>query len=655
MRSYLSLFAASLAAASLAAASLAAVVLDPAPAFAAPSVTVSSTVAPARFLTPAACNPVTSADLAGFFDSVVPARLQRDHVPGAVVSVVDHDTQLFAKGYGLADTARNVAFDPDRSLVRIASISKLFTYTAVMQQVQAGRIDLNADVNTYLTAFKVPATFPEPVTMQDLMDHTAGFEDRVIRDGARTAADVPPLGQYLADNMPARIRPPGVVYAYSNYGAALAGYIVSQVSGEPYDAYIQRHLLDPLQMAHSTAAEPVPAALARDLAVSYNTDDGPARAIPFIFDPGAPDGSITTTASDLGHFMMANLNEGRYGSITILSPSTMDLMHTRSFADDPRLGGHAHGFIDKTINGHHVLMHDGGWEAFESVMILIPGCDLGLFLSTNATTGTESLAAVVNDFFDRFAPTPATPDVLDGPLRKAPLTPSAPTAGFYAPTRHNESTVEKLLVLLGPVRLTVAADGTVHFLGKQWRAEADGRYAALDGSDHLVFLTGPDGQRYVGTDNTSAQLLGPASRLTVNLWVLAFIAVVGLSGLVMLLAAGVRRVRHRSSSTTRTWRVARLLGSGAAVVGLVFLVLLLAELLGDTSDFLYGVPARFAAILVLPLVVLGMAATSVGATVASWRSSGPGLVARSHQVVVLVGLVALTWFLWQWNLIGWQF
>jgi CubicO group peptidase (beta-lactamase class C family) len=632
MRSYLSL----IAAAGLTAC-LAGVGLVPTAAAAAPPVTLAS------------CASATPAELADFFDNTVPAQLHEHNAPGAVVSVVDHNAQLFAKGYGLADTARGGAFDPDRSLVRIASISKLFTYTAVMQQVQAGRIDLNADVNTYLTSFKVPATYPQPVTVQDLLDHTAGFEDRVIGTGARSAADVPPLGQYLADNMPDRIRPPGEVYAYSNYGAALAGYIVSQVSGEPYDAYIQHHLLDPLRMANTTATEPVPAALAGDLAVSYNTDDTPPKAVPFEFDPSAPDGSISASATDMGHFMMANLNEGRYGDAAILSPATMALMHTRSFANDPRLGGHAHGFVEKTINGHRVLFHDGGWEAFESAMILLPGCDLGLFMSTNSTTGADSLISVLKDFFDRFAPTPATPDVLDGPLRASPLKPSVPAAGFYAPTRHSESTVEKILVLLGPARLTIGADGTVHFGNKEWREGADGRYTAADGSDHLLFLTGPDGQRYVGTDNTTYQLLGPASRLTVNLWILGFIAVVALSGLVVLITALIRR---RSPSV---WGAARLLGAGGAVVGLVFLVLLLAELLGDVSDFLYGAPARFSVLFVLPLLALALGAASLGATVVSWRLAGAGVLARTHQVVVLVGLVALSWFLWQWNLIGWRF
>jgi hypothetical protein len=209
--------------------------------------------------------------------------------------------------------------------------------------------------------------------------------------------------------------------------------------------------------------------------------------------------------------------------------------------------------------------------------------------------------------------------------------------------------VEKILVLLGPARLTLGADGTVHFGNKEWRADADGFYSSADGSDHLMFLTGPDGQRYVGTDNTTYQLLGPASRLTVNLWILGFIAVVALSGLAVLITALVRR---RSPSM---WRAARLLGAGAAVVGLAFLVLLLVALLGDVSDYIYGAPVRFSVLFVLPLLALAMGAASIGATVVSWRSSGAGVVARVHQVVVLVGLVALTWFVWQWNLIGWRF
>ena len=171
----------------------------------------------------ARCRATTSADLAKFFGNEIPRLLREDQIPGAVVSVVSGNRTVFTGGYGMADLGQRAPFSASDSLVRVASISKLFTWTAVMQQVQAGQLDLNADVNRYLKDFKIPATFPRPITLLDLMDHTAGFEDYVIGTAAHTAAGIPPLGDYLAHHMPARIQPPGEISAYSNYGAALAG------------------------------------------------------------------------------------------------------------------------------------------------------------------------------------------------------------------------------------------------------------------------------------------------------------------------------------------------------------------------------------------------------------------------------------------------
>ena len=596
---------------------------------------------------PAGCGTATPAALAGVFDDAVPGRL--GSVPGVVVSVVDGDRTLFAKGYGSADLRSGAPFDPARSLVRIASITKLFTWTAVMQQVEAGRLDLDADVNQYLKAFQIPETYPQPVTLQTLMDHTAGFEDQIIGTGARTAAGVPPLGRYLAEHMPARIRPPGEISAYSNYGAALAGYIVSQVSGEPYDRYVQEHLFGPLGMAHSTATEPVPAALAGDLAASYDSDVKPPRRIPFTFDPLAPDGSISTTASDIANFMIAQLNQGRLGDHSILTPAGTALMHDRSYAADPRVGGFAHGFRDRPFNGHRVLMHDGGWEGFQSVLVLIPGCDLGVFVSVNATGGADALADLMPRFFDRF--TPAVPET----AAPATAATAAPSAGFYEPTRHNESSVEKLTTLLGQLRLTVGGDGIVHFKGTEWTPQGDGLYRAADGTDHLVFRTGTDGRRYVATDATAYQLMGPGERLPTSLVSLLGLAVLGLSALVVLLAAAGRKVFRRPAATTAGWRISRVLAAGAAGLSLVFLVLLAAVLLGDTSAFLYGVPLGFRLLLCLPVIVLVTAGVALVGTVVRWRASGAGVIARAHQIALLAGLATFAWFVWQWNLIGWQF
>jgi CubicO group peptidase (beta-lactamase class C family) len=610
-----------------------------------------SVAAPAPAAADTGCAAATPSALAGYFDATIPGRLGPDSVPGVVVSVVAGDTTAFARGYGLADVERKVPFDADRTLVRIGSVTKLFTWTAVLQQVEAGRLDLDADVNRYLSGWQIPATYTEPVTLRTLMNHTAGFEERIIGTAARTAADVPPLERFLAANLPARIRPPGEVSAYSNYGAALAGHIVARVSGEPYDVYIGRHLLDPLGMSRSTATEPVPAGLAADLAASYDSETSPARRIPFMYDVMTPDGSISATAADLARFMRAHLSGGG----GLLQPATVARMHQRTFAADGRLNGYAHGFMDRTINGRRVLMHDGAWEGFLSALVLVPECDLGLFLSTNATGGISAVGDVVGAFVDRFAPAPEASVAAVPATGRAGVTAGSPLAGFYHPARHNESTVEKLVSLLGPARLTVAADGTVGFRGKRWTPVRDGLYRAADGSDRLVFLAGADGRRYVATDGATYQLMPAAQTPLVNLAVVLGFVVVALTALVVALVWLGRRLARRPVAVAPAWRVARGLGAGAAVLGLVFVVGLGAVLFGDTSEFLYGVPTSFRLLMVAPLVVLALAGASAVCTVAAWRGAGAGVAARAHQVVVLAGLGALTWFLVQWNLIGWQF
>ena len=150
---------------------------------------------------------------------------------------------MLAKGYGEDDRARHRAVEARRTLFRVGSVSKLFIWTAVMQLVERGKVDLDADVNRYLEGVEVPATFKEPVTLAHLMTHTAGFEDHVLGLFAHDATAVRPLRDLLAAELPARVRAPGVVAAYSNHGAALAMLVVEQVSGMPWTEYVETQIL----------------------------------------------------------------------------------------------------------------------------------------------------------------------------------------------------------------------------------------------------------------------------------------------------------------------------------------------------------------------------------------------------------------------------
>lgn len=630
------------------------VAAGPSAAAAPPAVTPAPAVAPSTTHATVAeppCAPVTDSALDDVLGGL-PAELARDAVPGAVVSVVADGRTVRAEGYGVADTATGAPMDADRTLVRIASITKLFTATAVMQQVEAGRLALDDDVNEHLTAFRVPSAFGEPVTVRDLLDHTAGFEERGIVIGARTAADVRPLDETLRRHLPARIYPPGEVAAYSNWGAALAGHLVEQVSGERYDRYVRRHVLEPLGMTRSTAAEPVPDGLASSLAHSYDSEVVPPEAIPFTFDRLPPDGAVSATATDMARFVQAHLDGGG----PVLDAGTTARMHTRSFTADPRLPGSAHGFQERFVRGHRLLVHDGSWEGFQSALVLVPACGLGMFVSFNATGGGRTLPGVVERFTDHLLPAQGDPSTSPGAAAAAPSTTPAhpappPRAGFYTRTRHNESTVERLLVLLDQSRLRVDDDGAVAFAGTTWTAADDGLHRSPDGGT-LVPVDGRTGRHYVVTDGPDHVLLPAADTLPVNLAVLAVAVAASVSAPAVV---GVRRrARRRLSAASPRWRAARLLTAAASVGGTAFLVALGSVLFGDSSEFLYEVPASFRVLLGAGVAVLGAAATGAVLTALAWRGSGATRAARVHQVVLLTALVALTWFLARWNLVGWQ-
>ncbi|MEU4222793.1 serine hydrolase domain-containing protein [Nonomuraea sp. NPDC026600] len=588
-------------------------------------------------------------ELADFFDAAVPGGLASNHVPGAVISVVGAGKTLFTKGYGLADREHRTPFEPDTSLVRIASITKLFTWTAVLQLVEQDKLDLRQDVNRYLTTFRIPSTYPRPITLEHLMNHTAGFEERVMGVGARSQADVPPLGTYLAQHIPARIRPPGQVSAYSNYGAALAGYIVSQVSGQPYDQYVLDHILTPLGMRHSTAAEPVPAPLAAGQARSYDYEDGAYQRKPFVFDNLAPDGSISATAADMANFMIAHLRNGRFGGNRVLQESTAELMHRRSFAADPRIDGYAHGFKEQTVNGHRVIMHDGSWEGFASALLLVPDADLGLFVSTNSPGGIDAVTPLIPAFFDRFLPgVRAVPTA-------APGTPVAPVAGFYEPTRSTESTIERLLTLTTSARLRVEGGGKLAFKNQTWTPLAPGLYQQDGGSQRLAFVTGESGVTYAVTDGPAYELIPWPDTVPVNLVVLLLFAVTALTAVLGLpVAAAARRLSRRPSDTPRGWRAGRILAGLGGAVGLVFVALLALTLIGGTS-ILYGAPTSLRVLLLLPPLFLALTAAATAVTATAWKRSPVGVLARGHQVILLAGMLGLAWFCQHWNLIGWQF
>ena len=404
----------------------------------------------------AVARPLTADDAEAWLDGYMPFAMQRAGIPGGVVAVVKDGRLLLEKGYGLADVAGKTPVDPKRTLFRVGSVSKLFTWTAVMQLVERGKIDLDADVNTYLD-FRIPPFQGRPVTMRNIMTHTAGFEDvhRGIAtdDPARIAA----LGDALKRDLPVRAYAPGTTPAYSNYAAALAGYIVQRVSGEPFDAYVARHVFGPLGMQHSTFDEPLPPPLQADMARGYPRSGAPAA--PFEIVVWKPAGSLTATADDISRFMIAELQGGG----PILSPQTTRLMQDTPLSLVPPLNRMELGFYEKSVGGRRIIGHDGDTVLFHSVLALYPDEGVGLFASFDSPgIGGASFQArqqLLEGFTDRYFPAATPPD---GGL---PLAEARAHAGMFAPaylnSRASPSTFLAALGLLGGVRAIPYPDGTL--------------------------------------------------------------------------------------------------------------------------------------------------------------------------------------------------
>lgn len=436
-------------------------------------------------------HPLTAADVETLVDGLLPYALKRGDIAGAVVTIVKDGQILFNKGYGVSDRETGKPVDPETTMFRPGSVSKLFTWIAVMQQVEAGRLDLDADVNQYLD-FKIPATFDEPITMRHIMTHTAGFEETVkhlIVLGGDAPAD---LGKLLAGNIPARIFKPGVTAAYSNYATALAGYIVQRLSGEPYADYITRHILTPAGMPHSTMVQPLPPALAPFMSKGYESSRDPAR--PFEITNPAPAGALAASGADMGRFMIAVLNGGQGQNGRILKPETFAEMHKPQHRPLPgQKLAMGLGFYEQNRNGYRIMGHGGDTVLFHSDLALWLDEGVGLFISMNSTgDGTspgpirDQLRALIADrYFPAREPAPEPPTET---VKRA-----VPVSGTFYTSRRVDSTLVSFTNLFGQGDLVTNSDGTVSFtlfrdyarLPKRWREVAPDRWQEV-GTDSLM-------------------------------------------------------------------------------------------------------------------------------------------------------------------------
>jgi len=406
--------------------------------------------------TPAGGHALTAEDVNTWLDGLMPNALKVDNIPGAVVVVVANGQILTERGFGYSDVAKRKPVDPKLTLFRPGSVSKLFTWTAVMQQVEQGRINLDADVNKYLD-FRIPPYDGKPVTMRELMQHTAGFEEQV-KGILSHSPDSPRFVALLKRWVPTRIFAPGTTPAYSNYGASLAGYIVQRVSGEPFDTYIEKHIFEPLDMRHSTFRQPLPKNLAPLLSKGYMPDS--VKPGKFEFVGPAPAGALSSTGEDMAHFMIAHLQDGEYNGKRILSQAIAEQMHNSPLTVIPTLPRMELGFYESNINGHEVIGHGGDTQLFHSTLHLFLKQDVGLYASFNSPGRKGAVQHLRSDLFtefaDRYFPGPRVDTRVDAATatRHARM-----LAGHWVASRRSETNFLSLVAFMGQTKVEVGPKG----------------------------------------------------------------------------------------------------------------------------------------------------------------------------------------------------
>jgi CubicO group peptidase (beta-lactamase class C family) len=591
------------------------------------------------------------AQIAARLDALAGAVMASDQVPGAIAAVVSGDTVIL-RGYGLADIGTGMPAGPDDTRFEIGSITKLFTWIAVMMLVEEGRLDLEADVARYLPDVAVPGT--EPLTLAQLMSHRGGFEESyAIFDPAVAAL---PRAEALAVAAPDQVFPRGAVTSYSNWGAALAGHVVEEVSGEHWESFVEARILGPLGMDDTTTAEQFRRPDQPPLADSYRVQGGVAHPA-FRVDIGAfgPAGAIASTAADMARFLRFLMGDGALDGVRLLQPETMAQLRSRLFDDRLQAADMAHGFQARPTFGTTAYGHGGGVNEFLSNLAFIPEIGAGVFLSQNGGTGADLPLMVATEILAALAAQAGLQAAAPEPVPDAAAR-AVEAAGRYLTNRRTFSGPGQLLAALSPVIVTALPDGTLLIPTPLSQGPVRHTPVAPDiwqdaQGARMAFLRDETGRIVRLADGTGAQtherLRGLADPvwLWLTLGLAALLSVTSLLGLIWRhgLRGGTKAGTLAAAvPLTGALSVVALIGAGVAAA-------LAASRLG--SEYLFDQPQpTLNAFLAMGDVVAVVAALALLALVPVWRVAGWSLWRRLHDTLFALSLAALAGLLLRWGL-----
>lgn len=589
-------------------------------------------------------------ELESILDKFISEKMEEYHIPGLVFVLVKDGEIFFSKGYGYADLDKKIPVKPDETLFRVGSISKLFTATAAMQLYEQGRLDLNSDVNEYLELFQLQENYPKPVTMANLLTHTAGFRGKAIGYLTLRESDRIPLGEFLAANMPSQALPPGSVISYSNHGFYLAGHLVEEISGVSFAQFVADNILHPLGMEKSSFL--MLPHLLPNLAKSYSYSNGNYEVVPvrYSIPEASPAGSLIATADDMARFMIAHLQGGRYGDNRILNEVICCEMQQQQFANHPRLPGTCYGFYEYSGYNQRAIFHDGDIAGFSSRLFLLPDLNLGIFVCNNGDNSRFRMQ-ITDQFLSHYYPA------------QKQASPSSPSPGFKTRAKRLAGSYRSLRLGLDSIDKLATTGALLNIKDRHvnsWieveplffqASKSETRFAFREDSEGNITHLFIDAQQMPMSLEKIAWYDTP-----IFMWIsIGFILFVFLSACVIWIIR--HRIRHRrkQSAESRSARRARLLMILIVTLNLIFFIGFTPSMFLLEDELVYGVPLVITALLIIPIIT---SVLTVGLPVFSflaWKRKYWSFIERLHYSLIAFTCMGFILWLHHWNLLGFRY
>ncbi len=589
--------------------------------------------------------------LEAFVDAYMAQRMADEFVPGAAVVIVSEGEVILEKGYGFANLEAKIPATADSTVFRMASTSKMFTATAIMQLVEQGKLDLHADVNNYLTNYQIEDAYGEPVTLWHILTHTAGF-DEVVPLASRDEDQVLSLTEYIQSIEFDRINPPGELYRYSNTGFTILGSIIEDVSGVTFEEYMQANVFDPLGMDGTTFRWDDD--LMQMRAINYAYGDGEYIAYPFDYFNSRPASSLMAIPTDFAPFMLAHLNEGEYNGVSFLRPETVAMMQQVQFANHEALAekdGTGLGWFHARHNGYDSYGHGGDWEGAAANIVLIPELNLGVTVVYNQHTAGENaiqydlVNSVVNEFF-------SPSENLVVPETNTNISVDH-VVGAYRRDRMVHNNAGKLNMFSDERSIVSNGDGTISIDGinASWLPVSETYFIPSSDNDvlpfDLAFSTDTNGEAtylHIGIGNNSFQRLNWYDRVSLHT------AIIGISFLTFISTIVWAIWTSRKSQAELKW--ARLVAGGVSLLYLIGFGIIFGTLITDPTAPVYGIPASFSIGSALMTIAAILSLVVIFMCGRLWLQRKWSNLNRTYYTFVSVVFVVFIWFVFYWQLVG---